>query len=128
MNSSHPTVRLFASLVVLLFGTLSVQAQTADQLDITLRLQLGQASQIIIPESRRFVLPNPPTLAPVNQPVQIESVEARINILEQTASTTMEVRLRNPSVQQAEAVILLPVPEGAVVSAFAFEGSASEPT
>src|SRR5690606_13440062 len=58
----------------------------------------------------------------------IEAVNANVRILEQTAATTLEIKLRNPSQTQIEAVLLLPVPDGAVVSQFALEGSASEPT
>jgi Ca-activated chloride channel family protein len=90
--------------------------------DLHVGITMDGRAQIVIPQSRGFVFEQR------GQAVQIESVEARVTIREQTASTTMEVRLRNPSAQQVEAVILLPVPDGAVVSAFAFEGAASEPT
>jgi Ca-activated chloride channel family protein len=93
-----------------------------DQVDITIHAHFGRASQMVIPQSRGFVLEQR------GQAIQIESVEARVKILEQTASTTMEIHLRNPGGQQTEAVVLLPVPNGAVVSGFAFEGAASEPT
>ncbi|MHC5004319.1 MAG: VIT domain-containing protein [Planctomycetota bacterium] len=83
---------------------------------------LGNASQVIIPQSRSFPLRQAADL------VEITGVEARIRIVEQTAATTLEVSLRNPSGRQAEAVLLLPVPTGAAVSGFMFEGAASEPT
>jgi Ca-activated chloride channel homolog len=121
----------FAMLLGLMYQSVAT-AQT--EIDLTLRMQLGRAEQIIIPQSRGFFVPQPnrPTatanMGQFGQAIQIDSVEARVNVLEQTASTTMEVRLRNPGSQQTEAILLLPVPEGAVVSAFTFEGAASEPT
>ncbi|MCH6552237.1 MAG: hypothetical protein IH804_09540, partial [Planctomycetes bacterium] len=85
--------------------------------------QLGRASHVIIPQARSFPLRPYPTPAGI----RIESVEVRVSILEQTARTTMEIALRNTSSRPQEAVLLLPVPDGAVVSAFTYEGSASEP-
>jgi Ca-activated chloride channel family protein len=83
---------------------------------------LGRASQVIIPQARAFAL------GTTDRVVEIESVRARVAILDGTASTTLDIALVNPSARRAEAVLLLPVPAGAVVSAFAFDGSASEPT
>ena len=60
--------------------------------------------------------------------VAIESVEATVEILEQVATTTLVVALHNPGPSRAEAVLLLPVPGGAAVSRFDFEGSSGEST
>src|SRR4030095_8155137 len=46
----------------------------------------------------------------------------------QVATTTMDVALANPTNRLQEAEMLLPVPDGAVVLSFTFEGSAKEPT
>lgn len=108
----------------------SVMAQTVDvrlqvELPAQLRSDLARVSQIVIPQSRGgrgF------TLEQRGQAVEITSVAAHATILERTAHTTMDIALRNPGNQQIEAILLLPVPDGAVVSNFAFEGSASEPT
>ena len=88
--------------------------------------QLGRASHVIIPQARSF--PLRPFGDPTPAGIRIESVGARVSILEQTARTTMEIALRNVSSRPQEAVLLLPVPDGAVVSAFTYEGPASEPT
>jgi Ca-activated chloride channel family protein len=40
----------------------------------------------------------------------------------------MEIHLRNPSGTRQEAALLVPVPEGAVVRGFAFQGSGAEPS
>jgi len=52
----------------------------------------------------------------------VEWIDARVEILELGARTTLELRVQNPGPAEAEAVLLLPVPEGAAVSGFAFSG------
>ncbi|MGH9972224.1 MAG: VWA domain-containing protein [Pyrinomonadaceae bacterium] len=80
------------------------------------------ASNIIIPQSRSYAL------QPQAPRIQISEVAADIRILQQFATTTMDVGLSNPSDQQQEAEMLVPVPDGAVVRSFTFAGSATEPT
>jgi Ca-activated chloride channel family protein len=80
------------------------------------------ASHLIIPQSRSYVI------RPQAQPIQISDVSADVRILQQVATTTLEIGLANPSDRQQEAEMLVPVPDGAVVRAFTFAGSASEPT
>ena len=119
-----------------LISTFSMTLMTAGMargqhaVEISIRAELGRATQVVIPQSRSFVLqpsvfPGPPHSIPQ---AQIESVNAHVRLLERAAATELEINLRNPSHQQIEAVLLLPVPESAVVSAFDFEGSASEST
>lgn len=84
--------------------------------------QGAETAQWIVPQSRAYAT------VPGQAPVQIERVEARIRILEQTAATSLEIHLRNPGPVPAEAVLLLPVPAGAAVSAFLFEGAGAEPS
>ncbi len=77
----------------------------------------------------QWIVPSRAVIAPVGTvPVQIVRAEARVRILDRAASTELEVELHNPTAAQQEAVLLLPVPDGAAVSEFAFEGAASEPT
>jgi Ca-activated chloride channel homolog len=80
------------------------------------------STHLIVPQRRSW------SWQPGRPEVVIESVRARVSILEQAASTTLDILLRNPGGQQAEAVLLLPVPDGAAVGGFDFQGSASEPT
>lgn len=82
----------------------------------------GTANYLILPQSRAFAF------RPRSQPVRIERVTATIKILEQTARTTLQINLRNPSSRMEEAVLLLPVPRQAAVSGFSFQGNAAEPT
>lgn len=124
MNCLQTSKHLAAALALCALSAPNANAQ--EQIDLTLHLQLGRATQVVIPQSRGFVIDRP--VEQRGQAITIDSVEARVKIIEQAASTMMEINLRNPGPQQAEAILLLPVPEGAVVNAFAFDGSASEPT
>ena len=91
-------------------------ALTAQQLD------LGRCTDLVVPQSRSFAW------VPRTAGVELVAVRADVAILEETARTTLEVELVNRGATRAEAVLLLPVPEGAAVSGFAFEGAAAEPT
>ena len=82
----------------------------------------SHAANIIIPQSRAY------SLRPNAHQIQISEVAAEIRIVHQVATTTLDVGLNNPSAQQQEAEMLIPVPEGAVLRGFDFVGSAKEPT
>ncbi len=89
---------------------------------------LGTASHVIIPPARSFAVrprPEDPT-RPAG--IRLEKVAARVTIRDQVASTTLDIFIRNTSSRPEEAVLLLPVPDGAVVSGFTYDGPASEPT
>ena len=81
-------------------------------------------AQVIVPHSRPYAF----ALAASPQPIRVELVKVSIAIVDQSARTVLEVAVTNPDAQPQEAVLLLPVPEGAAISAFAFDGTASEPT
>lgn len=83
---------------------------------------LDRATHVLVPQSRGFALDRR------WDPIEVEGVDAAVVLLEGTATTTLDVRVRNHSGTQAEAVILLPVPEGAVVHSFLFEGGGAEPS
>ncbi len=78
------------------------------------------ASNIIVPQSRVYSGVPHAKLA-------ITGVDASVAILDQTATTSLIVSLSNPSGQRLEAELLLPVPDGAVVRGFTFDGAAAEP-
>ncbi len=84
--------------------------------------ELLHCTDVVAPASHNFaLLPRP-------NGVHVASVRAAVRLLEQTASTTLELELRNEGGQPAEAIVLLPVPDDAAVSAFELEGSAAEAT
>src|SRR5438128_279272 len=80
------------------------------------------ASNLIIPQARSYAIRGQA------QAIQISDVSADVRILQQVATTTLEIGLANPSERQQEAEMLVPVPDGAVVRSFTFAGSASEQT
>lgn len=87
------------------------------------------ASNVIVPQSRAFrieasrVRPRPEF-----RPVEITEIEAEIRIIDQHATTTLDIRLRNPNNRREEAEMIVPVPDGAVVRGFTFQGSGREPS
>jgi Ca-activated chloride channel family protein len=78
------------------------------------------ASNVIIPQTRAFAIRQP-------EVVEISGVSIDVLIVGQTATTTMDIHLRNPSSRRLEAELVVPVPDKAVVRGFAFEGPAAEP-
>jgi len=78
---------------------------------------------IIVPQSRAIAF------APDRrQAIEITGVEVKIDILEGSATTTLEIHLRNNMNSRQEAQLLLPVPDGAVVRGFAYDGPAGQIT
>ncbi len=80
------------------------------------------ATNIVIPQSRAYAV------TAGAQQVQISGVTADVSIVQQVATTTLDVELANPGNRQQEAEMLVPVPEGAAVRSFTFAGAAKEPT
>jgi len=81
----------------------------------------GFTTHVIVPQARASAVRGAPR-------VEITGVKVGAVILEQAATTTMDVSLRNPTGSRIEAELLVPVPEGAVVRGFSFSGAAKEPT
>jgi len=79
------------------------------------------AENVVVPQSRAFALTGKNT-------VQITGVDVVVKIIEQSATTTMDIALKNPTTSRLEAELIVPVPEGAVVRGFDFEGKGSEPS
>ena len=79
------------------------------------------ASNIVVPQSRTLS-------ADPSKRVTVTGVKVGVVILEQAAATTMDISLHNPTARQIEAEMLVPVPAGAVVRSFTFQGAAKEPT
>jgi Ca-activated chloride channel homolog len=62
------------------------------------------------------------------QAVQVTQVDARIDLADQIATTTLDIALRNPTNRPLESELIVPVPQGAVLKVFAFEGGNAEAT
>jgi len=86
--------------------------------------QVHHAYNYVVPQSRAYALAVPAS----PQRVQVTEVQVGVVILEQVATTTMDVSLYNPSHSRLEAQLLVPVPDGAMLKGFDFMGTAKEPT
>lgn len=80
-----------------------------------------RSAAFIIPQSRSAAVRGPAK-------IEIKEVSAGIVILEQAATTTLDIGLSNPSNSRIEAELIIPVPDGAVVKSFSYAGAATEPT
>lgn len=79
------------------------------------------AANIIVPQALR-------SAAYRAAPLEITQITVGVVIVEQAATTTMDINLRNNSGFRTEAELVVPVPDGAVVRGFSFQGAADEPT
>ncbi len=105
-------LRTISFLCTLLFTTVSASAQDMESVNV------------IIPQGRVICYPCP---RPIPQPVQISGVSVNVNIQQQIATTTMEISLRNDAPRPQEAQMLVPVPDGATIRSFGFDGVSKEP-
>jgi len=81
------------------------------------------APNVIVPQSRARAF------APERRgAIEITEIGVQIDILESTATTTIEIRLRNTTNRRQEAELIVPVPDGAVVRGFAYDGPRGEIT
>ena len=85
-----------------------------------------RAGNLIIPQSRSFAMPGGAETATRAQP-QITGVAVGVVIVDQAATTTMDVSIANRTGRPQEAEMLVPVPDGAALRGFTFEGAAAEP-
>ena len=106
-----------AAAAVLVAFSAGAAAQTA-----VAPMRRALASNIILPQQRAF------SSVRRGGTVSIEQVNVGVVILEQVATTTMDISLRNPTGSRLEAELIVPVPDGAVVRGFTFQGSGAEPS
>jgi Ca-activated chloride channel family protein len=79
------------------------------------------ASHVVVPQARAYA-PGRGTA------LQITGVTVGVVVRGQAATTMMEIHLRNPAPARQEAELLVPVPDGAVVRGFSFQGAGAEPS
>jgi Ca-activated chloride channel family protein len=124
--------RSMQTLAVWLAGVLLAGGAAAQIADVNVHVRAVPPSavysaraipaHIIVPQARSFVADR------ALQKIEVTQVVVGVVILEQTATTTMDIDLRNPSPGRIEAELVLPLPEGAAVRSFTFHGAAAEPT
>ncbi|MCP4614129.1 MAG: VWA domain-containing protein [Planctomycetes bacterium] len=105
--------KILISCLVVIF-TVVAEPVWAQMRHITVR---PLAPNIIMPQSRSRAF------APEQRgAVDITEISVKVDILESTATTTIEIRLHNSSNRRQEAELIVPVPDGAVIRGFAYDG------
>jgi len=118
----------FGAVAVIVLAALAAAA--AAQTSVPARGPRALSSNIIMPQSRAWRIHPPHHHRPVPQraPVQITAVDVLVKVNGQVATTTMDIALSNPNASREEAELIVPVPDGAVVRGFTFQGAGKEPT
>jgi Ca-activated chloride channel family protein len=78
---------------------------------------LDRADHVLIPQSRVFAY-----TAEQQGAIRVYEVDADISMVESAAVTTLTIHIENMTSVRQEAELLLPVPAGAAVSGFAYDG------
>ncbi len=115
MRSFQTCVMLLAAGLCLLTVSRQLPAQSRSA------LHPAWAANTIVPQSRSWT-------PQASDSVHVTAVDVGVVILDQVATTTLDLQLANRSGQRQTAEILLPVPAGAAIRGFTFQGAASEPT
>lgn len=118
MRSLHPFLRGLLWAVLVWAPTAVAQAQV----EVGHVQMRAFSANIIVPQSRAIPVDR------TQHQIKIAGVNVGVVIVEQVATTTMDIQLTNPSGSRLEAELLVPVPDGAVVRGFTFQGAAKEPT
>jgi len=96
-------------------------AAVAEGRSVAERSFVPRASNLVIPQTRAFAF-RPQAAAPT-----ITGVDVEVDIVDVVATTTLSIGLANNSARQQEAEMLVPVPDGAVLRSFSFQGASGEP-
>ena len=99
-------------LVTLILAVLAIATVGTGQDRLSITGIDATASHLIVPQARGI-----PLVRGMPQ-IDITGVRARVEILDQTATTRLEIKLHNAHTAQAEAILLLPVPDGAAATSY----------
>ncbi len=111
--------RLYSYLLVsALFATPTALAQP----EVPAETDREIAPFVIVPQQRTYSTQVIPT------GLRLTDVSATIEIVEQVATTTLEIVIHNPSSRQLEAELIVPVPDRAAIRRFSIDGSVGDTT
>lgn len=114
MNALPRTIpALTVSMCILAVCLGSLHAQRSEEIRL--------APVVVMPQRSSWIVRGPAR-------AEVTAVVLDVRIRDQAAITTMDISLSNPGRVRAEAELVVPVPVGAVVRGFAFEGAGSEPS
>jgi Ca-activated chloride channel family protein len=94
-------------------------------------------AQQVVPDEPTMIPTEPVWIIPQRRPmpmpgqvasIELTGVDVHVTVNGKAASTTMELSVHNSGSTPAEGVLLIPVPDGAVVGAFSYDGEGIEPT
>ncbi len=111
-RSGHVSALLAVALV--LVGASVAEAQSA-------------RSNVIVPQARGWDV-SARAAGEAAAVAQVTQVDVGVVIVEQVATTTMDISLRNPTGRLLNAELVIPVPEGAAVRGLDFDGEGDEPS
>lgn len=117
-----------ASMLALTAATAQAQSSRVVPRAAAPRVHRALASNVVVPQWRAVAPGAATTPTPEADAIVITAVNARVGIVEQVATTTIDVAIQNNSNRRQEAEVLLPVPDKAVVRGFDFEGKGAEPS
>ena len=83
------------------------------------RVEVPRPTCVLIPQSRGSAIGR-------SAPVQVLRVDIAAVLLDQRATTTMDVHLANAGRKQVEADLIVPLPDGAAVREFSVDGTPGE--
>lgn len=115
---TQPNKKLISCIAVAIAGLIGPVWAQLDH--VTVR---PPATNVIVPQSRAQAFASEQRGA-----IEITEVSVLIDILQSTATTTIEIHLRNTTNRRQEAELIVPVPDGAVVRGFAYDGPHGEIT
>jgi hypothetical protein len=103
--------------IILVYGTAAIEfAAGAPQLERSVR---SWAANVIVPQTGAYSMG-------ARCAVRISEIRAGAVIVEQVATTTLEISIANPCPVRQETELLVPVPDGAAVRGFDFQGAGRE--
>lgn len=90
--------------------------------------QTPAATTTTQPTDRVFIMPQANRVPRSWAAVSISAVAADISIVDQLATTSLEISVHNPTGSAQQAELLLPVPDGVTVRSLQYDGTGPEPT
>lgn len=128
-----PRYSVLSAASMLMCAGLPITALTADALaqsvststtTTTVTTTVTTQPQIVLPNIPRPVFSG---RRPIAELVRLTAVEANITIIDQVATTTLELTLHNPSTAPQESVMIVPVPSGVTLRSVQYDGVGAEP-
>ncbi len=112
-----PFVRACRTALIAAFAALSTTSARSQHHNVP---QWTSSASIVVPQA---------SVSPAHPQAHLVVSDVRVGVVitEQVATTTMDVEVRNNSGRRTEATLVMPVPDGAVVRGFTFQGFGAEP-